>query len=160
MSYDRADWHHGGDYPPDLPPENGGTHIGMFLAWAINTNLENDLHREYAETSLNAVRNREMTGREFFEVECDEKFSDGDLNDEGNAFAIYYYESNLYITDYEEALAKDLPSLYHIENTWDNYDKIAKLIDQRYEQWRNQEKEPQMIEHQKIKTKNWWQFWK
>jgi hypothetical protein len=29
MSYDRADWHYGGNYPKGLPPENGGTHIGM-----------------------------------------------------------------------------------------------------------------------------------
>jgi hypothetical protein len=24
MAYDRADWHYSGNYPPDLPPENGG----------------------------------------------------------------------------------------------------------------------------------------
>ncbi len=160
MSYDRADWHYGGDYPPDLPPENGGTHIGMFLAWVVNNNLESDLHHEYAESSLNAVKNHEMTGREFLEIECDEKFSDVDLSDEGNAFADYYYESNLYITDYEKALAMELPSLYHVENTWDNYDKIAKLIDQKYEQWKNQGTDLQMNEYQKPKPKSWWQFWK
>ena len=44
MSYDRADWHYGGDYPKDMPPENGGTHIGIFLAWAIIHHLEGDLH--------------------------------------------------------------------------------------------------------------------
>ena len=26
MSYDRIDWHSGGEYPDDLPPENGGIH--------------------------------------------------------------------------------------------------------------------------------------
>lgn len=30
---DRADWHYDGQYPKGLPPENGGTHIGMFLVW-------------------------------------------------------------------------------------------------------------------------------
>ena len=40
MSYDKADWHSGGNYPADLPSDNGGTHIGMFLAWAILRGLE------------------------------------------------------------------------------------------------------------------------
>lgn len=36
-SIDKADWHNGsGEYPKDLPDENGGTHIGMYFAWIIN----------------------------------------------------------------------------------------------------------------------------
>ena len=27
--YDDASWHYGGDFPDDLPEENGATHIGM-----------------------------------------------------------------------------------------------------------------------------------
>jgi hypothetical protein len=38
-SIDRADWHYGGDYPPDLPSENGGTHIDIYLAWIIHRRL-------------------------------------------------------------------------------------------------------------------------
>jgi hypothetical protein len=42
MAYDRADWHYGSDFPNDVPDENGGTHIGMFLAWAIINNWHFD----------------------------------------------------------------------------------------------------------------------
>ena len=45
MAYDKTDWHYGGDYPENLPSKNGGTHIGMFLAWAINNNLEGEILR-------------------------------------------------------------------------------------------------------------------
>ncbi len=45
MAYDRADWHYGGDFPEGLAPECSGTHIGMFLAWAIQRGLEGELHR-------------------------------------------------------------------------------------------------------------------
>jgi hypothetical protein len=31
MAYDRADWQ--SDFPDDVPEENGGTHVGMFLAF-------------------------------------------------------------------------------------------------------------------------------
>lgn len=39
MAYDRIDWHSGGDYPAGLPEENGGIHIGMFLAWAFGQGM-------------------------------------------------------------------------------------------------------------------------
>ena len=93
MAYDRADWHYGGDFPADLPPENGGTHIGMFVAWAISHGLEGDLRREDSAASVEAVRERRMTGREFLFGACDEKFWEEDLSDEGNAFAGWYYAS-------------------------------------------------------------------
>ena len=136
MAYDRADWHYGGDYPEGLPPENGGTHIGMFLAWAIMNGLEGEFHREESPASLAAVRARQMTGRQFLSKECDEKFWDEDLSDEGNAFAKHYYESNRYFEDYEAALAGDLPSMYHVQDTWQNYDTIAPIITRRFEEWK------------------------
>ena len=38
-SIDQADWHYAGDFPRELPPEAGGTHIGMYLAWIIQRDL-------------------------------------------------------------------------------------------------------------------------
>src|SRR5262245_2804454 len=136
MAYDRADWHYGGDYPEGLPSENGGTHIGMFLGWAIMSGLEGQFHRNESPASLAAVRARQMTGRQFLFKECDEKFWDEDLSDEGNAFAKDYYESNRYLEDYEVALAGDLPTLYHVEDSWQNYDRIAPVISRRFEEWK------------------------
>ena len=136
MAYDRIDWHSGGDFPADLPPESGGTHIGMFLAWAINNRLEGQLHRE------------EITGREFLSNQCDEKLWEDDLSEEGNAFAKAYYETNRYYSDYEAALGTGLPSLYHIEDSWQNYERIAEVLDRRFHEW------------QKAGRKRWWQFWK
>jgi hypothetical protein len=44
MAYDRIDWHSGGEYPDDLPAENGGIHIGMFLAWAFGQGMAGEVH--------------------------------------------------------------------------------------------------------------------
>jgi len=140
MSYDRADWHYGADnYPKDFPPENGGTHIGMFLAWAIMSGLEGELHREDSPASLAAVRARQMTGRQFLFKECDEKFTDEDLSGEGNAFTKEYYnitdeQGCRYLADYERAFP-GVPA-YHVEDTWQSYDKIAPLISRRFEEWK------------------------
>lgn len=44
----------------------------MFLAWAIINNLEGEELIEDSKESLDAVRQRSMTGREFLIKECDE----------------------------------------------------------------------------------------
>jgi hypothetical protein len=140
MSYDRADWHYGGDYPKELPPENGGTHIGMFLAWAIMNGLEGDELQEDSAPSLAAVRARQMTGRQFLFRECDEKLWEADFNDEGSAFATAYYQTSnqdfSYHADYGRIFEDVLPGTYYVEDTWQNYDKIAAEITRRFEEWK------------------------
>jgi hypothetical protein len=139
MAYDRADWHYGGNYPSDLPLENGGTHIGMFLGWAIQRGLEGEFHRDESTGAVAAVRSRNMTGRDFLFSECDEKFWEEDLSEEGNAFAKAYYErqdAEGYLSDYAATLGPGLPSLYHVTDTWENFDRMAAVIDRRYAEWK------------------------
>lgn len=138
MSYDRADWHYGGNFPEELPAEAGATHIGMFLAWAIMRGMEGKFHQEECTESLAQVRARQMDGREYLIQECDEKFTSEDLNEEGNAFVEMYYEK--YMTDYEAIFGKEYPTLYHVENNWKNFDRMAKILDQRFIEWHNQQK--------------------
>lgn len=139
-SIDRMDWHYGGDFPKGLSNENGGTHIGMYLAWIINNDLVGELHLEDSPDSITAKKARKLTGRDFLIKECDEKFWEDDLNEEGLAFTKYYYSDSggmkEYISDYAETFS-GLDSLYEVEDTWDNYDIISKIIDQRYNKWKS-----------------------
>lgn len=143
MAIDRADWHYGGDYPENLPPENGGTHIGMYLAWIINNDLIGQLHLDEEDSfkAIQEVKSRRMTGREFLFKYCDEKFWNEDLNEEGIAFTNFYYlssedESIDYAWDYERLLGGDLNNIYEIENSWANYDTIATRITTVYNSWK------------------------
>lgn len=120
----------------------------MFLAWAIHRGLVGDLHEAESREALDAVRRRAMTGRQFLFNICDEKFWSDDLNDEGNAFAMYYYDSHTYYADYEATLARELPTLYHVADTWESYDRIGRVIDRRYYEWKRR------------RSKHWWEFWK
>src|SRR5512136_1972962 len=138
MSYDRANFDYSTEAEP-LPKGHAGTHIGMFLAWAVLNGLESDFHRERSAELVARLRRREITGRQFFEAACSESFSEKDLNEEGNAFAEYYYVDEAgkrgpYFTDYKKVLATRLPSFWHVADTWDNYDKIAAVINRRYEE--------------------------
>ncbi|SHK35777.1 hypothetical protein SAMN02745163_03667 [Clostridium cavendishii DSM 21758] len=90
--------------------ENGGTHIGMYLAWIILNNLEGEELHEGGEKELE--------------------------------FTLSYYLDNgegygEYINDYLEIFDNDAKeTFYALENTWENYDKIAPIISKRYKQWK------------------------
>src|SRR3712207_6015971 len=120
MKYDDISWHLGSGFPRELSYVRAGTHTGMFLAWAATDYLVSEAHEEHSRSELVRVRGRRMTGRQFLEWACDRKFTDQDLNEEGNRFARHYYwcdgEYGQYMKDYEEALASGLPSLYHVRN--------------------------------------------
>ena len=153
MSYDRANFDYSTEADP-LPKGHAATHIGMFLAWAVINELHSDFLRDHYEELLAKLRRRETTGRQFFEAACSERFSERDLNEEGNAFAQHYYvdetgKRGTYFSDYKKVLTAGLPSFWHVANTWENYEKIAAVISRRYEEWKNPSR-----------RKRWWQFWK
>lgn len=149
--YDDASWHYSGTYPEDLQNENASTHIGFFLTWCIDNDLISEFQIEEAGDDVENIKNRAMMGSDFLMNNCDEKFTDEDLNDLGNEFANAYYNDDTefdkqygsYLNDYsvffeEKAKAdnKDYPSLYHVENSWDNYNLIKPLIDKRFMEWK------------------------
>ena len=134
---DRADWHYGGNYPSGLPPQQGGTHIGIYLAWVIHRGLGSKKLKEYGGETYQRVLDRSSTGRDLLFTELDEKFFSELLSKEGRAFTHDYYESNDYLLDYSRVLGGVLPTLYHVEDTWDNYDRIAPILDERLAAWRS-----------------------
>lgn len=138
MKYDDASWHYGGDFPADLDEVAGSTHIGMFVAWALLSGLGGSIHIDDFPDSVPTIKQRKVTPAQFFITMCDEKFTDEDLSEEGNEFAIFYYEGNgaSFIDDYDNTLGSDLPSLYHVKDTWENFDKIKPVIDARYADWK------------------------
>jgi hypothetical protein len=138
MKYDDASWHYGGDFPEDLDPAAGATHIAMFLAWAVTQNLDSVLHlEEFAEDRAQLLQ-REMTPATWFRTVCDEQLTDEDLNTQGNLFAQAYFtgegREHTYFKDYGEVFA-EAETLYHVSDSWQNFDRLAPLLTQRYTDW-------------------------
>lgn len=152
MAYDQSGWHSDGDFPEDLPAENGGTHIGMFLAWSLLHDLAGELHLDDGPGALEALRSRTCTCGEFLFDHCDGKFYEDDLSEVGNAFAEAYYAGQ-YADDYNDTLAAELPTIYHVEDTWENFDKLAPVLDRRFEEWKNGG--PTAA----APKRPWWKFW-
>jgi hypothetical protein len=138
VKYDDASWHYGGNFPSELPNEAGATHIGMFVAWCMLNGMAGEtILQDFPESLENLKLRRETPGAWFIKA-SDEKFVDDDLNEEGNAFTQFYYDSEKgnYLTDYAEVFGEGLDSLYHVPDTWDSYDKLAPVIQARYEAWK------------------------
>ncbi len=136
---DNASWHYGGDFPKGLPNEAGATHIGMFAAWALLSGLGDDESVEDLQEGISRLRSRKITPGQFIMEYCDEKFSsDNDLSVEACDFAEQYYtseEAGGFFSDYVETLGSDAPTVYHIADTWENFDKLKPILDQRYSDW-------------------------
>ena len=140
MKYDDASWHSGDKLPKGLPDEAGATHIGMFACWALLSGLAGDLHTQDFPEKLAGLRNRSQTPGQFFLESCDGKLTNEDLNDEGNAFARVYYDvqRGRYLIDYEATLGGGrLASLYSVQNTWKNFDRLSPILDRRLAEWRS-----------------------
>lgn len=144
MKYDDASWHYGGDFPPSLPSEAGATHIAMFLGWAVLDGLAGEYHTTDAADELARLQRREVTPTQWFIQACDGKFTDEDLNDEGNSFAVSYYAEGeglqtaegAYLADYCDTFPS-ANSLYEVEDGWASFDALAPTIASRWEVWRS-----------------------
>jgi len=137
MKYDDTTWHSGGQFPGDLPHSAAATHTGMFLAWALLSGLSGEIHAEEFPEGLAQLKSRSITPGAFFLAACDGKFTDEDLNEVGNGFAQAYFdfETGNYLADYEATLGNGLPDLYHVMDTWDNFERMKSVLDKRFEGW-------------------------
>ena len=149
VCYDKAKYHIESVEVEGLPEIHAYIHTGMYLGWLIENNLldkefSNDFGREILK-----FKNKEITAPEFFFQICDGVLIDDILSDEGNEFTSFYFdlEKGEYIYHYEHIMFKELPSVFHVKDTWKNYEIVKEFVSKEYVKWKNQ-------------SKKWWEFWK
>lgn len=138
MKYDDAEFYFLNFENNELPNEAGATHIGMFMAWLVIHNLISEDIWEEAAEEIEKVKSREITGRDFVVDICDCKLLDQELSEEGNEFAAWYYETK-YMEDYCQVfeITQDTTvGLCSIEDQWENFDKLAPVLDRRLDEWK------------------------
>jgi hypothetical protein len=133
--YDKAKYHYEGTFPSNLPRDQAFVHIGMFLGWLCDEGLLSEqMHTDFAE-EIRMFEQRKITGAQVLKL-CGGTLASDMLNEAGNAFALEYFAHGRYLEDYTDILAMNLPSLYHVMDTWANYDQLAYRLNQRYREWR------------------------
>ncbi len=145
MKYDDTSWHSGGEFLAGLSPDAAATHAGLFLAWALLADLGSDYHRVDSAQDFERLRARKLTPGQYFLAVCDGKLTDEDFCQEGNDFTGAYYqqEGASFLGDYQEYLAKGLPSDYHVADSWASFDKLKPVLDRRLVNWRRGRNLPQ-----------------
>lgn len=140
MAYDKADWHLTDDFPKDLKEEQIYVHTGFFVGWLIDNNLISEDFKGVNSDYLPQFRQRQISGPKLYEHSGGVLSAD-DVNDEGRLFCNYYYEPNTFFNDFRDMFIKGslfkkgLPSDYHVQDTWGNYDKLSKVLDKRFADW-------------------------
>jgi len=139
--YDKAKWHYGGDFPEGLDPFQGYVHTGMFVGWLIDHDLVSDDFKKDLGAEIKSFRQQQHTGAQIYESCCDGVLMLDDLNEQGNRFALFYFnfETGEYLSDYEATLGLGVPTIYHVKDTWDNYQKLKVMVDFRFEAWLKQQ---------------------
>jgi anaerobic magnesium-protoporphyrin IX monomethyl ester cyclase len=121
-------------------------HVGEYL---IEGEGE-DIYRKLIENKLSLnkqsieTENLSKIGGLFYKI--DGVLADDMLNDEGNAFSKYYFDfdKGQYLKDYENLFAAELPTLYHVSDSWRNYDRLKEIIDLRYSEWKKSKKKKKL----------------
>lgn len=133
--HDDASFHYKGHFPSDLPDVAGGTHIGFFVSWLLlNQQLAPSVYSR-ARKRVDDLRERRITGRQFLFEVLEEKLLEPHLTPIADRFATDYYDE-IYLDDYIEILVpEEMDSIYRVTDSWENYDKLAKRIDERYLAW-------------------------
>ena len=131
--FDDISYHSGADdFPKDAPEENGATHTGMFVTWAIRKGLFVDA--DAPADAVEAVRQGTLSGRDFLLQHCDGKLTSESFNPEGDAFATKHYVG--YLEDFQRLLCAGLKSDYLVEDSAANYEIMARALDQRWASFR------------------------
>lgn len=144
MAIDCIGWHCDADgFPDGVPEGQAGVHIGFFLAWAFSRGFAGARHLEGNGDGLADLAARRISGTDFLIRICDGKLWDVDFNSEGAAFAHDYYASHdcafaheygSYLNDYGKVFAGY--GDYCVEGSWENFDRLSPLLDERLAQWR------------------------
>lgn len=129
--YDKAKYHYEGDFPAALERSQAFVHIGMLLGWLVGSGLVSNEFSADFDSEMKDYRDRKITGPALFRLIGGVLASDI-LNAEGNRFSLEYYDGGAYLDDYCDVLVGSLPTIYHVQDTWDNFDALRLRIDQRY----------------------------
>lgn len=134
--YDLAKNHFLGDFPASLPIEKAYLHIGIYMGWVIDNELYSEYFEDEASTEIYRFTRRDIGCIILAEI-WDGELSHELFNDEANLFTFYYYAGGIFKKDYNEVLVKSHKTIYHVEDTWENFEALKKRMSERFEEWKS-----------------------
>ncbi len=133
--YDRAKVHFLGKFPEELPIEQAYLHIGIYMGWMIENRLYSEAFLEEAETQMYRFKRRQISCTVLSEM-WDGHLGPEMFNEEGNLFSEDYYLVGDYVDDYIATLCKEYPTMYHVNDLWNNYETMKAKLTERFLSWK------------------------
>lgn len=137
--FDKAAFHLESVRAHGLADHQAVVHAGMYFGWAVDRGLVAGWLVARTPQAFEAYRARQISGGRLLS-RWDGALLEDMFTSEGAAFAAVYldHQSGSFLDDYLRTLARDLPSEYHVEDSWENHDRLAAVIDERYAAWRRE----------------------
>ena len=138
--FDKAKWHVNDQFPKDLDQYQSYVHTGLYVAWLVDKDfLETDFKTDNKD-AIQKHLTRQTTPVKFYELQLDGVFDAEGLTQEAIKFTtdFFDFEKGNYLTDYLATLdpLESLPSLFHVTDSWENYDNLKPVLDKRLTEWR------------------------
>jgi hypothetical protein len=135
---DKVKYHLEGDFPADLPKANAYVLGGMFFMWcAENMLLSESTSQDFSQEIENSLSHNGLPS-DVYRI-TGGVLSEEELNPVGLEFSKKYFDSDngMYIDDFLDLLAENLPTAYHVEDSWENFNILRKKIDERFFDWKS-----------------------
>ncbi|MBL7953569.1 MAG: hypothetical protein JNJ91_00930 [Flavobacteriales bacterium] len=112
------------------------THTGMYLMWLDARGFLDPPTDETDAQRLALARQRQLTPGAFFGAVYGGWFGPEEITDEGLDFTRSYYTDKGYKADYRAHVLKPRSNFYSAADTWETYDRISPVLDERYAAWK------------------------
>lgn len=106
------------------------------MAWCAQAGLLSSEAAHDFALEVSAIRARQVLPCSLYRA-FGGVFTESHLSERGRAFAGDYFDFDhgSYLDDYIVKLASNVPSAYHVPDTWASFDALAPSIDLRLRDW-------------------------
>lgn len=117
----------------------GAGSTSSLRSWLVKHDLVSKRSRKEDLLEIELVKRDEMTGAALYRTNWDGILTSKELSDEADAFAREYLNihNDIYTAvDFTNILAAGLPTIYHVEDSIENYRILESKITERYQDWK------------------------
>ncbi len=138
--FDKAKYHLQSVQNDKLDERQAFVHTAIFIDWCLNKGLlTQEFQEKYLQTILH-IKIKACLPTQLY-VEIGGVFTGRILNLKGYNFAMHYFHlsNGKYLKEYEKLfdLKNRKVSFYSIADDWDNYEKVAIMLDNKFDNWNN-----------------------
>ena len=135
--YDDVAWHQCDNLPMGIAAKAAGTHSAMLMVWLILRGLTRRDWAAIHRYEIIHLRAKKITPADFYFSVCEGQLAKRMFSSTANAFLQDYYEPVIaqYFTDYNNVFSESVDDLFFVEDSWQNFRKVERVIDATFRAW-------------------------